>query len=265
MERKLISDIEELKRFVDHYLPELGDDEVYFVSLSARNKHLSTEERRTIGLSRTEMFARALVRSKEKFVQIIRRYECNPWAYLTKNNVPIPSKCVIAYVNINPSSALKATQEAMTEIQKRMFDSVLSDGKTPETLASLKKLDIIVMNAFQRQRGTRHFIDIDFDIPKDNGRLLKDLFLDCLEEFKVRGMRFFVVETKGGYHVVVDKGTINFNYPLLLQEMEAWFREVTDEKIEVVPNKNEMIPCPGTFQAGFPVIIREELGNWGTT
>lgn len=260
MQRRLIADIGQVNLFIKKYLPDLSGDEVYFLSLSARNKQLTQSEREQYKLSKTEMFARTLVRSKEKFIPHLRRFECDEEAWLTKNGKPIPEKCIICYVNINPSSALKATQEVMTEIQKRTFDSLLSAGKTPETLASLKKLDILVMNAFQKSRGTRHYLDIDFDIPKDKESL--DTFSKCIDYFADRDMRFFTVETKGGFHVVVDKTTVKFNYVELLRTMETWFWKIVNEKIEVVQNKNEMIPVPGTLQAGFPVKVRENYTHW---
>lgn len=49
---KLIHNREEYNKFIN-ILPDLKDDEVYFLSLSARNKYLTDAERTLFGLGRT--------------------------------------------------------------------------------------------------------------------------------------------------------------------------------------------------------------------
>ena len=51
---------EELERFIN-YLPQLDKDELWFASLSARNKYLTEDERTYYCLGRSEMFAREFI------------------------------------------------------------------------------------------------------------------------------------------------------------------------------------------------------------
>ena len=60
----MIVDQEQYDAFIE-WLPELQHDETYFLSLSARNKYLTDEEREFYGLGRTEMFSRFVARDKE--------------------------------------------------------------------------------------------------------------------------------------------------------------------------------------------------------
>jgi hypothetical protein len=60
-----IYDEEQIRKFVSTLSP-LKKDEVYFVSMSARNKYLTDEERRTYDLGRTEMFARELIKPSNR-------------------------------------------------------------------------------------------------------------------------------------------------------------------------------------------------------
>ncbi len=71
---KFIQDKYELKRFYDFILPDLLPNEVYFVSLSARNKYLTTEERYDLSLGRTEMFERRIIKKKNgiDFIEILK-------------------------------------------------------------------------------------------------------------------------------------------------------------------------------------------------
>jgi len=67
----MIKDNNEFEKFLN-ILPDLQKDEVYFVSLSARNKLLTPEERSFYSLGRTEMFARETAFSKEDLEKKIK-------------------------------------------------------------------------------------------------------------------------------------------------------------------------------------------------
>ena len=56
----LIADVDELKWFYDNVLPNLKQAEVYFLSLSGRNKYLTDEEKQYYQLGRNEMFENQL-------------------------------------------------------------------------------------------------------------------------------------------------------------------------------------------------------------
>ena len=67
----IIASVGELKYFFDEVLKPLGPTEVFFLSLSARNKYLSEEKRDYYHLGRSEMFAKSIVReySWERFLR----------------------------------------------------------------------------------------------------------------------------------------------------------------------------------------------------
>ena len=66
----MIKDFNEYNKFLE-VLPELEKDEVYFVSISVRNKYLTSEERDYYCLGRTEIFARAIANSKEELTNVL--------------------------------------------------------------------------------------------------------------------------------------------------------------------------------------------------
>jgi len=132
---KIISDINELEKFYNEVMPRLTKDEVYFVSLSARNKYLTKEEHDELQLGRTEMFSRSIVRndSFDRLVRTLRKYETADGSYVTKNGSNIPSKSVVCYFNINPSSALKAYTEfnhVMAEYMYELSHNVVENRNT---------------------------------------------------------------------------------------------------------------------------------------
>jgi hypothetical protein len=72
------------------------------------------------------------------------------------------------------------------------------------------------------------------------------------------GAEVHVIETKGGYHVMIRTKTVRYNFhdPVTKLDLEA---KAMFEKAEVVINVNAMVPLPGTVQADFEVTISEGL------
>jgi len=244
---KFIYDVDQVKKFYSLLSP-LNNDEAYFVSLSARNKYLSAEERQEIDLGRTEMFGRKLIKYSdfETFIRVLRTYEVNDGGYTSRSNIPLPMKCLVLYVNINPVSGMKALKEFYEKSTQLLFD-LATDREAGKRLASL---DTELMNCYQRAKGTKKFIDIDFDIPEI------DLVKDVCSDLKTHNVIYHIIKTKSGFHVLVQRDTLKYNYTEVV-------KKANDEAIkryghaEVIVNINEMVPTPGTIQAGHQVSIIE--------
>ena len=257
---ELIHDENEVKWFFDKVLPPLAPAEIYFFSLSARNKYLTTEEREMYGLGRTEMFEKTIVRERnwEKFIKKIRRLECDTRGYVTRKNLPIPSKTMVLYVNINPSNTLKAIgmlNKLLNEYFQEMGSLALKGGDTENFINRINKIDNNLMSYYQQATGTVHWVDFDFDVPKDIN--IVDYSTEILKEFEISN--FHWIDTKSGYHCLVDSKQIRFNPNDLLKKIEEVLLAEnminSEEKYEIIYNKNAMVPLPGTLQGGHPVRI----------
>lgn len=242
---KLIHSEEEVRKFYD-LLGTLTDEEAYFLSMSARNKYLIEEERKEYELGRTEMFARKLVKqnSFEIFMRTVRSFEVAHGGYLSRGNVPLPEKCLVIYANVNPVSGRKALQEFYSKTTQLLFD--LSTSKEAER--KLSSLDTELMNCYQRARGTKSLIDVDFDVPEEGF----DLVQRFVAEMRGQNVTAHVVKTRSGYHVLLVRETLKFNYPAVVQTLHEEAVERFGHA-EVMINKNDMIPLAGTMQAGHPV------------
>lgn len=243
----LIYSEEEIKKFYSNVLPPLSNSEVYFVSLSARNKYLTQEERVLLNLGRTEMFERRIVRNNDynKFIRTIKKFEVKDGSYTTKNNSIIPDKCIICYININPSNTLKALNEFNKTINEYYLEISIcaSEGRDPTNILSrINKCDTLLMNCFQRNRGKKHYIDVDFDT---KNALALIAFTD---ELTSKEVEHHIIETKSGFHVLLKSDTITYNFTKKLNELN---NESVDG--EIVVNKNGMVPLPGTLQGGYKV------------
>ena len=245
----LIQDEKQFNNFVDNILPELKDDEVYFISLSARNKYFTNEEREKYALGRTEMFSRQIAKSKEQLkTYTIKKLEASLSYKTTKNGLQIPEKALVVYININPSSMIKAYQLFQGEMNREVNDimNALKNNKKPNYDRTLIQ-ERLLMNCIQKSSGEKHYIDIDCDTkePKILHFLSKEL---CGAEIK-----FSIIETQGGYHFLLKKNTLpkGFNLQGLLNDAIS-----TDtNNSEIMINGNVMIPVPGTLQANKLVTI----------
>jgi hypothetical protein len=69
-----------------------------------------------------------------------------------------------------------------------------------------------------------------------------------------KGVACHVIETRSGWHVLLERKDIKFNYTEFVKEAhkEAQAR-YGNEHVEVMINKNDMIPAPGCISAGHKV------------
>lgn len=241
----LIWSTEEIERFYA-LLPPLEEDEAFFLSLSARNKYLTLEERTLYDLGRSEMFGRKLVTSNsvKRYLAAVRQYDC-PGGWLTRSELEIPSKCMVVYANINPLNGRKA----LFDFQRSVLDHL--EGTKPDP-SFLKNVVSRLHNSYQRSRARKVWIDVDFDAPKDVGLKMVREFVEHLSE---HGATYWVISTAGGYHVLVKD--IHFNYTPKVSELNLWASKGFGG--EVMVNRNDMVPLPGTRQADFNVTLWSAL------
>jgi hypothetical protein len=246
---------EDIKKFSSLIWGEdSSEEDIFFISLSARNKYLTEEQRKLLNLGRTEMFERKLIHEPDRLLKTIKRYESTEGSYLTKNSLPIPEKAIVVYANINPCSTLHAYRE----IQDKMMEYILELAspnqnyeKRKETLKRLSKFDAIMLNAFQRSRSRKAWIDIDID--SKNQELLDFM----VSEFKKAKLSFEILSTRSGYHILIRTRSIKCNYTEIVTKGQEVLRALEGDVGEVVINTNQMVPVPGTFQADHKVVFYE--------
>jgi len=169
---QFIYDIDEIEWFYKFSVPRIEQDKVLFWSLSARNKILSEEERRTFMLGRSEMFKKSVIRKNgfSHFIESLRSAECHKQGMLTKARVPYPQKCLRLYWNLNPTSVRKVIFE-----QQRL----INEYNEEMIAAALKKSDIAIESAFHKMRRIfdAHYRCTQALKPKEYGRILKSILI----------------------------------------------------------------------------------------
>jgi hypothetical protein len=239
-DKMLIANKKTLQFYIDYLLPELIQSEVYFLSLSARNKYLTEEERKYYGLGRTEMFSRVIVRSKQDFDKAIRQLEANHSARLTKTEQIIPEKCLVVYINVNPVSTVKAAGNFVQEFLQVQNELTISlQNQKQSNFDWFRYADRKYMNCLQQ--ATSRKIWIDFDIDSHDYSIVREL-IDSIDD-----VVHLSIETKSGYHLLVNQNDLNNkNAGKYLFNMYNDLRKLHVD-IEIMQNKNAMIPLPGSF------------------
>jgi len=145
----------------------------------------------------------------------------------------------------------------MNEYMFEIANNAIENRDLVDITNRIKKMDVLMMNCYQKNRSTKHYLDVDFDIDKKDFHVVQ-FFCEKISE---RGAEYFVIDTKSGYHVLLKRDTVKFNYNENIKEAEEMAFRIYGggRNYEVVHNKNEMIPLPGTFQGGHPVTVIKEF------
>lgn len=250
-----IYDINELRFFFDNILPDLSPDEVYFLSLSARKKYMTSEERAIAKLKGTsEMFERRTIKEKnwDLFLRTIRKYEAAEGAYTNDDGSMMDNDKMIIYFNFNPSNVVKAYSEFLTASNTNLFDLIMKRGSS---LDYFKSLDRKIMTALHHSRGVKHYIDVDIDYNdssikfSDDGIEFMNELTKMLNNHKVE---YWCIETHGGYHMLMKTASLKFDYMSEIKLIQSKYSDIIKD---VMNNSQGMIPLPGTLQADFEVCV----------
>lgn len=144
---KLIGDETELKWFYDNCVPKPLQSEAFAFCLSSRHKKLTEEERKGTGLGRSEMldpnvsFPDAEGKmSYHRWKKAILKYECNKFAFTTKEGKPFPAKTLVCYYYINPTDELGVVSDIKKYIathEQELVDSAMKTDLRAKTLNNI--------------------------------------------------------------------------------------------------------------------------------
>lgn len=249
----LITDRKQFLKFRE-FLPELERDELYFLSLSARNKYLTDEEREEYDLGRTEMFSRQVAFDKEGIAYALDKMAADLAVRTTRNGSPIPPHCLVVYMNVHPSSAVKAYRrfsEQMDRHYEEAFLGTLNGSQAADMWIPFRRINTNLMNHIQKAFSRKLMVDIDID--GDDSKQSEQLMNEVDRFLSGHECGRMIVKTQGGFHVLVPTKYLGKHVPLFkkLNELD----KQTDGEVKF--NGNAMVPLPGTEQAGKLVTIEK--------
>ena len=233
MSYEIIKDERKLDEFIK-WLPELGEDECYYLCLFARSKYAKNEDGSNkfphIKTDKAQL-KRITVHKKSLMKQKIEQMECAFGSYKTKDGDNIPQEALALYITPNPRSQRKA----MFNLIKRIADIQIANTTGYNIHAE-------AMSAIQKCKSRACFIDFDIDFPEDKEINLTELKPFIEENVGTKGVHY--LRTRGGYHVLVEPSKIDKQFE------KTWYKNMI--KHPYVDIKGDaMIPVPGCTQGNF--------------
>lgn len=225
---EIIKDEKELDKFIE-WLPELGDNQKYYVSLFARKKWGFTD-----GLTADKNQLKRFTCNKEDLKAKLRKLEVKLGEY-TYKDIKINNNSLGVYITPNPRDMHKAGLKTAKEII-----NMVADGR------EIFNPQAIALNQIQTS-GVKKYFDIDIDVW--NPSVTYDVLMEIIRNSNVINLDAIegnIVQTRGGFHIMVDLNKVT--------NPKTWYKNFTDLKndyFDVTMNSDNMIPLPGCIQADF--------------
>ena len=280
----VVADTAELKWFFDHVIQKPQINESYTAVFVSRHKKLTKEEQEDIGLTRKEAeflavetfrlthFKDALYQNEnnwtfDSFLKHLRKLEVNKEAYTTAKGLPLPTKTLSTIFYVNPCDNTKVCREFINQyldVTQSISKAMLNGKTTVDNLQSYQWFDNAESNLKHlraNQKGTRYYLDFDIDVPA----WFKVSYYDQLKTLltEAYGLKnYVIIDTSGGYHILVRTSAIKQNprlfsnkvYDLYQAGIKAGNEPYLDEKgvckFECIVNDSQIpgLPLPGTYQ-----------------
>lgn len=213
----IITDEKLLQEFVE-WLPDHTDTEMYYCCLFARKKYNPTHA----AVQSDKLQLKRFTATKERLISKIRQLECRVGAYRGANDLPIPQDTLALYISPNPRCLRKSTFKAISH-----FANCLENEKPINP-----HQEVLTVIQSTKAKTRYHVFDID---SKDKQYLLDTTAV-------VDGL-CTVINTRGGYHVLVDNEHIHE----IVRHNKNWY---VDLKKRADVTGDALIPVVGCYQGG---------------
>ena len=230
----------------------------------------------------------------EQFLQRLKRFNVDKGAYTTSAGLPIPSKTLAVIFYVNPGDDMKVCKAFIDEymtVNEAISKAMLNGKTTAENYQSYQwfgNAESTIKHLKANKKGSRYWMDFDIDVPKwfrlpVEADLSQELKLSivaqqCPKYFRhmVNALQtrfgkgnYIIVDTSGGYHILVKTNAIKSNPHDFCKEVEAIYNQgvlegnlpYLDEKgqckFECIVNDSQIpgLPLPGTYQYDRPVTV----------
>jgi len=300
---QMIADENELRWFFEHVIQRPQVNESYSAVFVSRHKKLTDEEAKEIGITRkegeflaTQTFRMRNVKEGsraddpnlwtfEQFLQRLKRFNVDKGAYTTSTGNPIPSKTLAVIFYVNPGDDMKVCKKFVDEymgVNEAISKAMLNGKTTADNYQSYQwfgNAESTIKHLKANQKGSRYWMDFDIDVPK----WFKEAKTTRIEDYKgsyftilknILGStfgkgNFVIVDTSGGYHVLVKTKAIKADPHEFCKKVKAVYDEAIelgeepylDEKgvckFECIVNDSQIpgLPLPGTYQYDRPVTV----------
>lgn len=237
----------------------------------------------------------------DNFIKTLRRFNVDKLAYTTALGEPIPEKTLAVIFYVNPGDDMKVCRKFVDEymtVDEAISKAMLNGKSVSDNYQSFQwfgKAESTIKHLKANQKGSRYWMDFDIDVPKwfkdahsekvgARDYALNDawqgksgyesymrFYLKLKEELNNTFGKgnYVIVDTSGGYHVLVKTSAIKSNphdfckkaETIYKEGLKLGFPEYLDEKgnckFECIVNDSQIpgLPLPGTYQYDRPVTV----------
>lgn len=218
----IIKDEKKLKEYID-WLPDLKENEKFYCCLFARKKYC---EEQIATNDKTQL--KRFLSTKELLIQKIKQLEIPIGSYRLKE-IDAPQESLALYINPNPRDLQKATFKSIIRLTQ-----LLETGKGYNPHAE-------VLSCIQKTTSRKVYLDFDIDTKDfDFDKLKTVINTSCLD----------ILETRGGYHVLVKSSEIEPQYK------KTFYKDIL--ALGVDQTGDQLLPVAGCTQGGFtPTFLQE--------
>lgn len=240
-----------------HLQPNCLDTGIFFVMPWVRKKYWEdfpgSHSQATRHLSRmfVAMKSKSVV-DEESFAHTFARYvmRCDvpEGSYVAEcdgNSYDIPKSAMAVYASIVPHDEMQGMYKASQDFLQFLYDHAPHDRfmAIPHLHASMHKSPC---------KGRMKVLDLDVDT-KDTEKLA--VLIDFLKSKGLGDAAEIIMETRGGFHVILPAKKVGKNYNDLFQfckDNEDWCTKSASDNV---------VPLPGTIQGGFNVRLMEHIDD----
>lgn len=221
MNYEVIKDKEKFLQFIN-WLPELKENETFYVALLARNKYIRDLGIGTFNSDRYQ--CKRFLATKETLYYKVKQLECEVGSYMVKGKV-VPQEALALYITPNPRDLVKATKASLVKFAELVASGSVTHNPHQEVISQVHK-----------SIGTKWFVDFDFD----------NVFWNEVEEEVNKILDPFcynVLQTRGGFHLIV-------NLMKLEPGNKTWYPKLKNlNGVDVVGDT--LLPVSGCVQGNF--------------
>jgi len=230
MNYEIIKDEVLLRNFIA-WLPELRDNECYYLCLFSRSKYAKNEDGSNkfphIKTDKNQL-KRFTVSKKDRIYDKIRQLEVAVGAYKTKDGMNIPQESLALYITPNPRNQ----EQAMFTLMKKLIDIQQCKGINYNIHAES-------LSAIQKSCSRKVYFDLDLD-----SNDAENIVRNTLDYSKINKDCIHVLKTRGGVHLLIELEKVAVEF------RKSWYLYMTSNfRIDI--KGDNLIPVPGTYQGGF--------------
>jgi len=229
MNYEIIKDISILEKFVD-WLPEITQDETYYICLFARSKYCKGINHINTDKAQLKRFTS----DRSRIIDKIKQLECPLGSYKQKQNT-VPQEALALYINPNPRSNIKAAKNGLIRLAHLVTEENHGYNFHQEMLSEV-------------QKAKSRMVYMDFDIDVDKSNLSVDTVYSLIEQ-TVNKEAVHLLESRGGYHLLIEIQKVHQEFKNKWYDGIRRFQQ--NFSTDILNRGDSMIPIPGCTQGNF--------------